>query len=426
MNRKSGWVVLPLLFVPFPAFLEARVPPEPPPLIKRSADPTLPPGEPDSSVLRETAVDVSIQVAREGDRVRLPLLDGTGELELVRTRRRRTRDGVVIWTGRVRGQPASTVLFSASRDLLVANISTQPNRDRDARHFEIRPVGERRHVLREIDPSKLPEERDPLTPEPVQQESQRTCSTDPDDSIDVLVFFTPRTSGKVNGPEGMRLAIEVYVEQANMSYAQSGVEQRLRLVGAEEVAYTESDKLQTDLESLKDPGGEMPDVHERRDTLGADLVALMVEYSDQKTDEIGCGQAFVMKSVSKAFERSAFAVVPRRCADKNISFAHELGHLMGARHDWAAAENESDPEEPFRFSHGFVHQTPRPAFRTVMATREDCDSGCPRVLFWSNPSVNYPPSGEAMGIASGEQPANNSRTLNTTAEKVANFRCRKP
>ena len=420
MNIRFRLTAVPVLFLAHTAVVVA-VPPQVPPPIARKVDRPVPPGEPDDSVLRQVALEVNFDAARSSrERLRLPLFQGTQALELVRTKRETTRDGSVIWSGRVAGQPASIVVFSASRKVLFANIATQPTREKDAEFYQIRFLGGGLHVLRQIDPSRLPPEGRPINPEFLEGESPRTCSTDPASRIDVLVLFTKEAARKASGPEAMQEAIKGYVRETNESYERSGIMQQLRLVGTKEVDYDESGSLPGDLQALKLQGGALDIAHGLRNDTGADLVALIVEYTKTRTDSIGCGQAFVMKKESKSFESSAFAVVPRVCADGKYSFAHELGHLMGARHDRTA----DDEEDPFPFSHGFVHKTPRPAFRTIMATDMDCDRGCKRVPYWSNPEVHYPDAGGvAMGVAGDDEPADNRQTLNETADTVANFRC---
>src|SRR5262249_4287613 len=143
-----------------------------------------------------------------------------------------------------------------------------------------------------------------------------------------------------------------------------------------------------------------------------------------------CGEAYsIMGTVGNAFESSAFCVVKRSCATGNYSFGHELGHLMGARHDWFVdATNNS----PYVYNHGFANATPTaPAtpWRTVMAYNDACAAAgvnCTRVQYFSNPNINYPVGGDAMGVSSGSQQADNHRTLNNTALTVANFRCSSP
>ena len=142
-----------------------------------------------------------------------------------------------------------------------------------------------------------------------------------------------------------------------------------------------------------------------------------------------CGISFIMSPVSNAFEPFGYAVVARSCATGNYSFAHELGHVMGARHDWNV---DSTNNSAYAFNHGYVNKTPTaPAapWRTIMAYNNDCSDGginCTRVPYWSNPNVNYPVGGDPMGVASGGQQSDNHQVLNNTTLTVANFRCSSP
>jgi len=99
------------------------------PTLLRRLDAPIPPQDPDSSVLREVPVRGNTDVARTAARLKLPLFDGNRSLELIRTGPPVRRDGSEIWTGRVLGQEASTVIFSIRGDLLIGNIATQPMRD---------------------------------------------------------------------------------------------------------------------------------------------------------------------------------------------------------------------------------------------------------------------------------------------------------
>ena len=428
MNLKASLIALPLAFLATGS-LAARVPPDPPDLIGRVPDPQVPADEQDPSVIREKVVRMTFDPARDGgaDALRLLLFDGTENLVLERTREVIRRGNVVVWTGRVRDERASSVFFWATPGILIASVSTQPTAARPGRHFEIRPLRDGRHVLREFDPSTVASEQPPDIPEP-EEPSPRTCSSDPRGRIDVLVLFTNAVRKKVAG--SIPGLIEYWIDQTNETFVNSGITTRLRLAGAEEIEYNEADSkdLGKDLKNLKSPGGALSNAHEARERVGADLVALIVEYGPQVTKDIGCGKGFVMEKESEAFASSAYAVVDRTCADRDFSLAHELGHLMGARHDW----DDDAAKKPFLFSHGFVHapegERSGPAFRTIMAKDTICvhrGRRCDRVSFWSNPNKKLPGTGIRLGVAGDEQPSNNAKTLNETADTVANFRCRR-
>lgn len=457
MNAKRGLVRLLPLFLVFSAVLEGRLPADVPPLVKPTREAGTAPEEPDPSVIREQNVEVDLRLVRDPQnrRLQLPLFDGTA-LDLIRDGLRVPRKGSLIWYGHVDGQPASTVILSAGKEVLIGNIATQPTSRESAKFYEIRYLGNRVHVLRQIERSKLPEESPPTSPDPEDRkkddptaeqrdgpiptpnskgrdEPMPTCTTDPSTTIDALVVYTPAARRKARGKEAMEGAIDVFIEETNTSYGNSGIGQRLRLVHMQEVQYVESGDTLNDRNRLKAPGGALGEVHDIRDTHGADVVALIVEYSITltHTQSIGCGFAYVMESVSNEFQSSAFAVVPRLCADRQYSLTHEFGHLMGARHDWHAEEGLKQTDKPFTYSHGYVHLpepgASGPAWRTLMSYDDECKKSqyCDRLLYWSNPNTRYPDaSGIPMGVGSGDKQSNNSLTLNNTAQTVANFRCR--
>jgi hypothetical protein len=133
-----------------------------------------------------------------------------------------------------------------------------------------------------------------------------------------------------------------------------------------------------------------------------------------------------MDSVGNGFEDSAFSVIDRHCATLagKWSFPHELGHQMGARHDWAA-DNANNKPYPYNHGHTQPHPASGTAWRTIMAYEGACGSvTCPRVMNWSNPNISV--GGSTTGTATGAQQEDNHRTLNNTALTMANFRCSSP
>ena len=91
-----------------------------------------------------------------------------------------------------------------------------------------------------------------------------------------------------------------------------------------------------------------------------------------------------------------------------ISIAHEIGHILGVRHD-----RKVDPgNRPFPYGHGYVNGT---RWRDIMSYAESC-SGCLRIPYWSNPRVMY------NGEPTGTDTEDNARVILEQAERVSKFR----
>ena len=246
-------------------------------------------------------------------------------------------------------------------------------------------------------------------------------------NLDVMVVYTPAARAAAGGTAAMEALITLAVDETNQAYANSGVTQRLTLVHTAEVSYTEhtgrsagcggvacTSPFQTALYDLRDTSdGTMDNVHELRENFGADMVSLFIESTGV------CGIAFRMATESSAFATSAFSVVDHACAAGNFSFAHELGHNQGLRHD-RYVEGSATQVAPYAY--GYVDTAVR--FRTIMAYTNKCSDlgfNCPRVQYFSNPNVNY--SGAPTGVAVGSpQAAFNALVLDETADTAANWR----
>jgi hypothetical protein len=82
-------------------------------------------------------------------------------------------------------------------------------------------------------------------------------------------------------------------------------------------------------------------VHRLRNEKRADIVGLMLE------EPSGCG---VSTRVGAGAE-DAYFVVHHSCAALTISIAHEVGHILGARHDRSIDALDT----PFPYGHGYVN-----------------------------------------------------------------------
>ncbi len=212
--------------------------------------------------------------------------------------------------------------------------------------------------------------------------------------IRALVLYTPavRKALEQFGSTPDALAT-LAVESTNLASKNSDVRMSLDLVKSEEIAYAEKD-FPSDLAMLQASAW----VKTERAAAKASVVFLLTTVSDY------CG----LSDAVLADKGSAFAVINYICAVGNFSLAHEFGHLLGLRHERAADKDD----KPFRNGHGYVYKN---EWRTIMATRKACAS-CPRIPFWSNPSINY--NGVPAGTRDYEDEAD---VINDTAPIIAGF-----
>ena len=249
--------------------------------------------------------------------------------------------------------------------------------------------------------------------------------------IDVAVFYTPQAREAQDGHDQIKAKIDLMVAETNRAYTDSGVDQRINPVVVEEVAYTETSLL-TDIVRLKGPSdGHMDEVHAIRDRVWADIVMLIRAR--------GGGQAVAMLTESTSHARNAFGLSGAHTG----VFAHELGHIMGLKHDRYEECDASRCNSALSAdAYGYVNQRAfdenAPAssrWRTIMAYNSQCDRdgfNCQWLLRFSNPNQLYPDAaGDPLGVAltsddedsiAVDGPANAVRVLNETRDTVADFR----
>ncbi len=338
-------------------------------------------------------------------------------LTAIKNRLERRSEDCYTWFGHIEGNGYSHVILTVENGGMAGSIMFERVT------YRIRNLGDGVHAIYEIDQSAL----EPFkcgTPDMLQEETKSVSGETPptemsDDGslIDVMVVYTQDAANSVSN---IVSEIQLAIDLTNQTYANSNINQRVRLVHSAQVPYTETGDSSTDLKRIKDPSdGYIDDVHPMRDTYGADIVSLWV-------NSLGdiCGRGYMMDDsrLSNDFEKWAFNVIS---VDEEINCSiytstHEMGHNMGAHHDRYVCDE--DDTGAYDYSYGYVS---RPGeFRTIMAYWQECDDNgfyCERIPYWSNPDVTY--EGILIGIPEGESDsANNTKTLNNTAYIVANFR----
>ncbi|HLP61694.1 MAG TPA: M12 family metallo-peptidase [Candidatus Deferrimicrobium sp.] len=285
------------------------------------------------------------------------------------------------------------------------------------KNYIIRYIGGNIHEIQETDHNKFGGCEEPLhvgsLPGEEGPDSKITEPKVPDTGaiIDVMVVYTAAARTGAGSVAAMEATIDQAVAETNTGYSNSQITPTINLVHTAEVTYSESSFNWTTcvnrLQGTSD--GYMDNVHTLRNTYRADMVVLIVENSDY------CGQAYTIMANSSG----AFCLVSRSCATGYYSFAHEMGHLQGARHD---RYMDNTDNSPYTYNHGRTYPTGQ--WRTIMAYDNACVAAgvnCTRINYWSNPSVFY--NGVATGISGGAGVGcDNHLCLNNTAYTVANFR----
>lgn len=306
------------------------------------------------------------------------------------------------WSGR--GDNGETIVLTVSGENVNGIIHTKNGL------FLLEPLGGGIQVLTWVDQSKFPPD-DPSDRIGTRKES--SIQNDPtfpsgkankltslliDPVIDLLVVYTSAAASSVQDIGNL---IESAIDVTNDIHFNASVSAVVTLVHSAQVSYTESGSVETDTDRLQAPSDNyMDNVHDLRDQYGADVVVLLVDSGDYY------GWAYAIHVGASG----AFATVRTEPAVSNYTFAHEIGHLIGGRHD------DDQATTPLAYAHGYAKKVGN-TWKTVMAVWEGAD----RIPFWSNPNTNYD------GSPTGTTDYNHvSRVWNERASTVADFKSPPP
>jgi hypothetical protein len=344
---------------------------------------------------------------------------GDGQIVTVhKTRFYTTSQGTLVWEGeistagpRARGGSVrevpydenNTVTLVAMRDRMAGSVRV------NGQHYSITPLTQGEHAVIKVDGSKLPQnlkdtrlgrasEKNPRNPPPTSK-SRNAIST-----IRVLVVASRDAVDKLDGEDNLRLKAELDFVESNRTFANSDLAVQLDNAGIYPLAFDENGKDSTDiLEDLADVDDQHlgAPVLQLRDEHRADL-AVMV------TNSPGiCGRAYL-----DATKETAFSVVTWDCLNEEYTFAHEIGHNLGAHHSPEEAAEYGD----FPYGAGYQQKTKRPRWRTIMAGYCSIILWCDGIGYWSDPDHTY------NGLPIGQPNVHdNARVWRVRAPVVAAF-----
>lgn len=252
--------------------------------------------------------------------------------------------------------------------------------------------------------------------------------------IDVLIGYTNGLAQQLGGQSAANTRANNLIVITNQAYANSGINMRVRLVGAMQVTYPDNTdngdalELLTGYQAGEDGGPIDTDpafdaLIAKRDELGADLVSLVRAFRTPENN--GCGIAWLIgggqTGIVAADAPFGYSVVSDGVdldeGDGNDYFcreetlAHEMGHNMGQAHN----DEDSDDVGVHAYSYGY-RETASDGFYTVMAYPV-ADSDQFAIRHFANPNVEV--SGRPTGAANQ---SDNTRSMNQTMPVVATFR----
>lgn len=307
------------------------------------------------------------------------------------------------WSGRVENGYGSATLVN-NNGMITGYVSVNPRLT-----YRIQPISADRHIVYRVnqkvdvreeskehyqkmsDRTWVPSEEMRST-KMNEEESGDMKLTGNDCFIRILVGFDNVAGPSLADPLGFAI---LCIENCNEIYAQSEINFEAELAYADIYPNAASTDIDDALAAWQfELVDGFNDVHSDREQFDADFCILITENFDG--DYVG------LAATIGASYSSAFCVVEDGAAIDNFSFAHEIGHLMGARHD-LYEDGSGD------YNHGYIIHSEQ--VRTVMAYNTECDDNgynCQRIAFFSNPDIDFDGTGKALGDA---EDAHNERAL---------------
>ena len=215
--------------------------------------------------------------------------------------------------------------------------------------------------------------------------------------VTVLVLYTSKAERAGNPRSDARL----FISNTNQALRNSAAMHAVELRGVEKIEFAESNDISADLVRLRNNS----QANALRNTYNADQVVLLTDGNYTISTPFGSFTFFGIAAPDQAGDPNfAFAISEIDAPPGRHTFAHELAHNFGARHD-------NDPAPGFAHAHNFG------IGRTILASLTNLGAGGRRELHYSNPNVNF--GGVPTGIANTND---NVRQMDNLGCAIAKYR----
>ncbi|MDM8537498.1 M12 family metallo-peptidase, partial [Desulfobacterales bacterium HSG17] len=347
------------------------------------------------TTMESKIIGVNFNLLKTADVLYLNLFQNS-EYMTFRTRIEERGDSDFTWYGDIDDGEFGNAIFVVHNDSLTGIVNAKDNL------YVIKSIGDGKHVIIRQDTSKFPP--DSHLAENIVSKDKRTIDSRSGNDNSVITVLVAYTEATAQASDNISSLIRLAVDEANQSYRNSNISLRLELVHSYQVNYTETGTTE-DLNRFTHSNDKyMNEVHELRNSYHADICILLVNRGRY------AGVAWLNFNSRPEL---GFGVVLHQYAAGYYTFAHEIGHIQGARHNPEA----DDETYPFPYGHGYLNTGKD--WRTIMSyDSPNCLGGsCRRIPYWSNPNISY--ESVTTGTASTH---NNARVLNETASAITNFR----
>lgn len=336
-----------------------------------------------------------------------------------------------VLVARINDSPHGRVIISRHQDTIYTSVHAAPGGD-----YEVRTDADGRTVVSTINAvDRLPCATDTVTASDADGlhdvvETRSTtgalsevdpkpfamAAVPPNTTVqDVLILFNNQARVVLGGNPGVptsdsaiRAKIQAAVAAANTAYVDSNVPLVLRAVAILPIDYfyPVAENFARALLELRTPDdSRIDEIHDLRDTYGADIVSLWLENS------VTGGLANVNTAASLP---NAFNLV--RAQNPIDTFVHEVGHNQGNRHLAESYPSRPSSWFPDSFAHSFTSGGKN--YVTIMASTDDAAArNATRLLRFSAPELTY--VGQPTGVVGF---TNAAATLRANREIIAAFR----